>query len=61
MNERFGIFIQISLKCVPKGPIDIKSVFVQVMAWRRPGDKSLPEPRLTHLTDAYMRNLGVMS
>ena len=29
------------------------------MAWRRrTGNKSLPEPKATHLTDAYMRHLG---
>ena len=26
---------------------------VQVMAWRRTGKKSLPEPMLTQFTDAY--------
>ena len=31
-------------KFVPKGPIDKKSALVQVMAWRRTGDKPfLPE------------------
>ena len=31
------------------------------MAWRRTGDKPLPEPMLTQLTDAYMRQSGEMS
>ena len=44
MNEKFRILIQISLKFVPKGPIDNKSALVQVMAWRRSGDKPLSEP-----------------
>ena len=35
--------IQISLKLVPGSPIDNKSAFAQVMAWRRTGDKPLPE------------------
>ena len=56
LNEKFGISIQTSLKFVPKGPIDNKSALVQVMAWRRTGDKPLPEPMLTHFTDAYMRH-----
>ena len=47
MNEKFFISIQISLKFVPRGPIDNKPAFVQVMAWRRTGDKPLPEPILT--------------
>ena len=54
MNEKFFILIQISLKFVPKGPNDNKSALVQVMAWRRTGDKPLPEPILTEFTDAYM-------
>ena len=56
LNENFRISIQISLKFVPKGPIDNKSALVQVMAWCRTGDKTLPEPVLTQFTDAYMRH-----
>ena len=54
--KSFFISIQISLKFVPKGSIDNKAVFVQVMAWRRKGDKPLPESMLTQFTDAYMRH-----
>ena len=36
----------ILLKFVPKGLIDNKPVLVQVMAWRRTGDKPLSEPML---------------
>ena len=45
MNENFGfwISIRISLKFVIKGPIDNKSAFVEVMAWRRSSDKPLSE------------------
>ena len=56
MTGKFCILIQISLKFVSKGPIDNKTALVQVMAWRRIGDKSLPEPMLTQFTDAYMRH-----
>ena len=56
MNEKFCILIQISLKFVPKGPIDNKSALIQVMAWRRTGDKPLPEPMLTQFTDVYMQH-----
>ena len=56
LNEKVRISIKISLKFVPKGPIDNKSALVQVMAWHRTGDKPLPEPMLTQFTDAYMRH-----
>ena len=36
---------------VSKGPIDNKPALVQVMAWRRTGDKSLPEPKLTQFNE----------
>ena len=56
MNEKLRILIRITLKVVPKGPINNKSALVQVMAWRRTGDKPLPEPMLDEFTDAYMRH-----
>ena len=56
MNENPCILIQISLKFVPKGPIDNIPALVQVMAWRRTGGKPLPEAMLTRFTDAYMRH-----
>ena len=55
-NENDRILIQISLKFIPRGPVDIKPALVQVMAWRQTGDKPLPEPMLTQYTDAYMRH-----
>ena len=45
-NENFWIPIKISLKFVPKGPINNILVLVQIMAWRWPGDKPLPEPMM---------------
>ena len=56
LNENDKIPIRISLKCVPRSQIDNALVLVQVMAWRRTGDKSLPELMLTQFTDAYMRH-----
>ena len=32
-------FVDISLKFVPKGPINNIPALVQIMAWRRPGEK----------------------
>ena len=37
-------------------PIDNMSALVQVMAWRRIGDKPLPELMMTQFIDAYMRH-----
>ena len=56
LNENGTILIQISLKFVPKSPIDNKPVLVQVMAWRLFGAKPLPEPIMTMFTDAFMRH-----
>ena len=47
------IFIQISWKIVPKGLIDDMSALVQVIAWRRTGNKPLPEPMMAPLTCRY--------
>ena len=46
-------FLEISLKCVFKGSVDMKSAVVQVMAWRRQGDKPLPEPMQIQITAAH--------
>ena len=54
MNEKLCILIPISLRFVPKCPVDNKSALVQVMAWRKTGDMPLPEPMLTQFTNAYM-------
>ena len=46
LNENVRIWIKISLKFVPKGPINNNPALVQIMAWRRSGDKPLSEPML---------------
>ena len=43
LNENIIISIKISLKFVPKGPINNIPALVQIMAWRRPGNKPLSE------------------
>ena len=58
MYENDRIQIQISLELVPKSPIDKKPALVQAMAWRRTGDKPLPEPMMTQFTDTYMQHYG---
>ena len=49
LNENVRISIKISPKFVPKGPINNIPALVQIMAWRRPGDKPLSEPTMTRL------------
>ena len=56
LNENDRIPIHISLKFDPRGTVDNKWALVQVMAWRRTGDKPLPEPMLSLFTDANMRH-----
>ena len=41
--------IKISLKFVPEGRINKIPALFQTMAWRRPGDKQLPEAMLVSL------------
>ena len=49
LNENVRISIKISLKFVPMGPINNNPALVQIMAWRRPGDKPLSEPMMVSL------------
>ena len=49
LNENVLILIKVSLKFVPKGPITDIPSFVQIMAWRRSGDKPLFEPMMVSL------------
>ena len=46
VNKNVLILIKISLKFVPKGPINNIPSLVQKMAWRQPGDKPLSEPMM---------------
>ena len=48
-NENVWISIKISLKFVPKGPINNIPALVWIMAWRRSGDKPLSEPVMVSL------------
>ena len=49
LNENIRISIKIPLKIVPEGPINNIPALVQIMAWRRPGDKPLFEPMMVGL------------
>ena len=47
--KMYELRLKNSLKFVPKGPISNIPALVQIMAWRRPGDKPLSEPMLVSL------------
>ena len=59
LNENVRISIKISLKFVPMGPINNIPALVQIMAWRRSGDKPLSEPMMVSLsTHICVTSLG---
>ena len=49
LNENIWISLKISLKFVPNVRINNIPALVQIMAWRRPGDKPSSEPMLISL------------
>ena len=49
VNENAQILIKLSLTFVPKAPINNIPALVQIMVWRRPGDKTLSEPMMVSL------------
>ena len=61
MNENMWILVKIALMFVPKGPIKNIPALVQVIAWRRPGNKPLSEPMMAQFTDAYVHHSASMS
>ena len=58
VTGKFVSWFKLHWSFASKGPIDNKSVLVQVIAWRRGGDKLLSETMLTQLIDAHMRQWG---
>ena len=60
-NEIVWISIKISLKFVPWGFINNTPPLVQMMAWRRTGDKPSFESMMAQCTDAYMNHPASMS
>ena len=53
-NDYIWIAIKIwLLKFAPEGPINIPAL-LQIMAWRRPGDKPLSEPMMDQFIESYM-------
>ena len=49
LNENVSILHKISLKFVPKVQFTNIPALLQIMAWRRPGNKPLSEPMLVSL------------
>ena len=49
LNENVWISIKISLKFLPKGPINNIPAMVPIMTWRRPGNKPLSKPMMVSL------------
>ena len=49
LNENVIISIEISLKFVPKGPINNIPSLVQITAWHQPGDKPSSEAMIVGL------------
>ena len=60
LNEKVWILIKISLKVIPKGPVNYIPALVQIMAWCLLGDKPLSEPMMISLL-TYMHQLASMS
>ena len=58
LNANVWIPIQISLKFAPQGPINNIPALVQIMAWRRPGDKLLSEPMIV-IRPQWVNEAGV--
>ena len=67
LNENIWISIRISLNLVPNGSISYIPALVQILSWRRPGDKPLSEPMtvsllgLNELTVLQIGRLAVSS
>ena len=60
LNKRLRIWIQISLKFAPAGPID-KSSLVQISAWCRTGNKLLSELMLAYCNKPQWINMMTSS
>ena len=59
LNENECILPRISRKFVPMVPINSIPALVQIMAWRRPGDKPLSEPMMVSLLTHMRHSVSV--
>ena len=60
-SMKIAKFLQISLRVIPKGPINNNPASVQIMAWCRLGDKPLSESIVIWYSDAQMLHSASMS
>ena len=60
LNKKVRILTIFAMKFVPNGLIYNKPEFVQIMAWRRSGDKALSESMMAYFTDAFVRPSAAM-
>ena len=58
LHENLWISIKISLKFLPRGPVNIIPALVQIMAWHQPGNKPLSEPLMVSLLMHLSRGLN---
>ena len=56
LQTTFWDIFKISLKFVPRGPINNITTLVQIMTWHRPGDKPLSEPMMVSLYESHRLN-----
>ena len=56
ISENIIISSKISLKFVPTGPVNNIPALVQIVAWRRSGDKPLSEPMMVSLPTRDIEN-----
>ena len=60
LNENVWILLKISLKVIPKVPINNFPTFIQMMAWHQASNKPLSEPMMLSLL-THMRHLVSVS
>ena len=53
-NENLWILIKISLKFIPKHPVNNITALVQIIAWRWAGNKQLCKPMIALFADVYI-------
>ena len=61
LNGDVYMSIKMSLKSVPKGPVNTYIALVQIMACRQVGDKPLSQPTMVKFTDPCMRHSASIS
>ena len=55
LNEKLFILIKISLTFIRRVSVDNIPALVQIMSWRRIGNKPLSEPMMTRFDDAWLK------